>query len=219
MLPLLSSPLADVVFPLCFGRCVTGLRLVWRRPGALGPRVANALLSVWAPTPVTRCSLRLATTAGRPVGGDPISPTACCACPAIPRVASTSPRVRRDSATLDCFRLFEYSALRYSPRLEETPQGHEQLPRHRDHPETSQPLAPAPTARSQPATPGTRWLGTHPTPRPLHAPPAPRPVACLGAALFSGTRAAVSRCGCSAREAASLATVLALALAKTFPHQ
>src|SRR4030095_528708 len=57
-------------------RCVTWPRSHWRLPVALGPRVSNDLLSVRVPTPVTRCSLRLSTTAGRPVGGDPISTTA-----------------------------------------------------------------------------------------------------------------------------------------------
>jgi hypothetical protein len=57
-------------------RCVTWPRSRWRLPVALGPRVSNDLLSVRVPTPVTRCSLRLSTTAGRPVGGDPIYTTA-----------------------------------------------------------------------------------------------------------------------------------------------
>jgi hypothetical protein len=57
-------------------RCVTWPRSRWRLPVALGPRVSNDLLSVRVPTPVTRCSLRLSTTAERPVGGDPISTTA-----------------------------------------------------------------------------------------------------------------------------------------------
>src|SRR4029434_7293564 len=48
----------------------------WRLPVALGPRVSNDLLSVRVHTPVTRFSLRLSTTAGRPVGGDPIYTTA-----------------------------------------------------------------------------------------------------------------------------------------------
>jgi hypothetical protein len=44
--------------------------------GRWGPSVAHDLLSVRAHTPVTRCSLRLATRAGRSVGGDHISPPA-----------------------------------------------------------------------------------------------------------------------------------------------
>jgi len=53
-------------------------------------RVSNDLLSVRVQAPVTRCSLRLSTTVGRPRGGDPIYTTACCAGPEISRVASTS---------------------------------------------------------------------------------------------------------------------------------
>src|SRR5215831_17626494 len=56
----------------------------------VGTLVANDLLSVRAPVPVTQCSLRLATPVGRPRGGDPISPTACGAGPVIQRATSTS---------------------------------------------------------------------------------------------------------------------------------
>ena len=52
--------------------------------------VANDLLSVRALALVTRCSLRLSTTVGRPRGGDPIYTTACVAGPEIQRAASTS---------------------------------------------------------------------------------------------------------------------------------
>ena len=69
-----QAPL-KIFFPAFFRRCVTSPRSVWRLPGALGPLVANDLLSVRAQPPVTRFSLRRATRAGRPVGGDPISPT------------------------------------------------------------------------------------------------------------------------------------------------
>jgi hypothetical protein len=65
-------------------------RLVWRLPVALGPLVSNDLLSVRVYTPVTRCSLRLSTRAGRPVGGDPIYPTASFDGPETSRAASTS---------------------------------------------------------------------------------------------------------------------------------
>ena len=51
---------------------------------------ALELLAVRAPAPVTRCSLRLSTTVGRPRGGNPISTTACFAGPEIQRAASTS---------------------------------------------------------------------------------------------------------------------------------
>ena len=52
--------------------------------------VSNDLLAVRALTPVTCFSLRLTTRAGRPRGGDPIYPTACCAGPVMQRAASTS---------------------------------------------------------------------------------------------------------------------------------
>src|SRR2546422_5453485 len=80
---------------------------VWVRPGmpgtlchvapsglaascGVGTIVSNDLLSVRVQAPVTQYSLRLATTVGRPRGGDPISTTACFAGPEIARVASTS---------------------------------------------------------------------------------------------------------------------------------
>jgi hypothetical protein len=56
----------------------------------LGPIASNDLLSVRAHTPVTRCSLRLGTRVGSPVGGAPISPTAAWQGPEVSRVASTS---------------------------------------------------------------------------------------------------------------------------------
>ena len=56
----------------------------------VGTIVSNDLLSVRAPAPVTRCALRLSTTGGRPRGGDPIYPTACCTGPVMQRAASTS---------------------------------------------------------------------------------------------------------------------------------
>jgi hypothetical protein len=90
MLPLLSSPLAYFVSPPFFEHCVTWPRLVWRLPEALRPRVSNDLLSVRAWAPVTRCSLRLLTRAGKPVGGDPTSPTAALQGPEKQRAASTS---------------------------------------------------------------------------------------------------------------------------------
>jgi hypothetical protein len=94
MLPLLSSPRAYVFLPCMLWALGYRPRLVWRLPVALGPLVANDLLSVQALTPVTRCSLRLSTRAGRPVGGDPIYPTASLQGPEIQRAASTSTRVR-----------------------------------------------------------------------------------------------------------------------------
>jgi hypothetical protein len=94
MLPLLSSPRAYVFLPCMLWALGYRPRLVWRLPVALGPLVANDLLSVQALTPVTRFSIRLSTRAGRPVGGDPIYPTASLQGPEIQRAASTSTRVR-----------------------------------------------------------------------------------------------------------------------------
>src|SRR6266853_973550 len=56
----------------------------------VGTIVSNDLLSVRAWGPVTRFSMRLSTRAGSPVGGDPISTTACFAGPEFARVASTT---------------------------------------------------------------------------------------------------------------------------------
>jgi hypothetical protein len=69
---------------------VTWPRYVWRLPVAWRSLVSNDLLSVRTPAPVTRCSLRLSTRAGRLRGGDPIYTTACCAGPEFARAASTS---------------------------------------------------------------------------------------------------------------------------------
>ena len=77
-------------FSAFFGPCVTRPRLGWRLPVALRPRVSNDLLSVRAPMPITRCALRLSTTAGKPGGGDPSSPTAAVQGPEKHRAASTS---------------------------------------------------------------------------------------------------------------------------------
>src|SRR5712691_6692878 len=76
ILPRIQPTFGTAHLPACLGRCVTSPRSVWRLPVALGPRVSNDLLSVRVQPPVTRCSLRLATTTGRRVGGAPISPTA-----------------------------------------------------------------------------------------------------------------------------------------------
>jgi hypothetical protein len=73
-------------------RCVPWPRARWRLPGALGPMVSHALRSVPASTPVTRFSRRLATSAGRPGAGAPISPTASWHGPAVERAACTSPK-------------------------------------------------------------------------------------------------------------------------------
>ena len=51
-------------------------RWLWRLPLTLRRPVSNDLLSVRTLRPDTRCSMRLSTTLGSAVGGDPISPTA-----------------------------------------------------------------------------------------------------------------------------------------------
>src|SRR5262245_29864414 len=134
MLPLLSSPLAYVFSPACFERCVISPGPVWRLPVTLGTLASNNLLSVRVHTPGTRCSLRLATRAGRPGGGDPISPTAFVNGPETSRVAPPAPRPRGNCAPLHCLGLFACRTLRYSPGLEAAPPRHEQLPRHRHNP-------------------------------------------------------------------------------------
>src|SRR4029434_10219610 len=96
--------------------------------------------------------------------------------------------------------------------------GIDELPRHRQSPNTSQTLATATKALAKPATQGTLRLVTHPTPRQLHGHPAHVPVARLGDALFSGTLAAVIRCSRYARSGASLATILERAPAKKCHH-
>ena len=106
-----ASPLASVFFPACFGRWVPSPRSVWRLPMALGPRVSNDLLSVRVQPPVTRCSLRLATTTGRPVGGDPIYPTASLKGPEVQRAASTSTKDEPNSAPKYRLRRFELCPL------------------------------------------------------------------------------------------------------------
>jgi hypothetical protein len=89
----------------------------------VGTRVSNDLLSVRALAPVTRYSLRLSTTGGRPRGGNPISTTACCAGPAFSRVASTSTQTEVcDPASPEGFSLFEHCPRGYHPSLEEAPE-------------------------------------------------------------------------------------------------
>jgi hypothetical protein len=116
MLPRLSSPLESFFFPACFERWVTSPGWLWRLPLQLRPMVSNDLLSVRAWAPVTRCSLRLSTTAAKPVGGDPSSPTASLKGPEMQRAASTS-TIRRDSAPWYRFRLFTDGSLWEDPTL------------------------------------------------------------------------------------------------------
>src|SRR5262249_24053218 len=95
---------------------VTWPRGGWRLPWALGPSVSNDLLSVRGQAPVTRCSLRLSTTGGRLRGGNPISPTACCAGPAFSRVASTSPQTEACQRRTPVLPPFGAPPPRVSPR-------------------------------------------------------------------------------------------------------
>jgi hypothetical protein len=89
MLPLLSSS-HERFFPSTLSVLSHDLDrsggFLWR----WDPSVSNDLLSMRALTPVTRCSLRLSTTAGRPAGGDPIYTTASWQGPEKYRAASTS---------------------------------------------------------------------------------------------------------------------------------
>jgi len=90
----LVSLLAAVFFPACVACYVPSPQPVWRLPLALGLSVSNDLLSVRARTPVTRCSMRLSTPAGSPVGGDPISTTASLQGLEIQRVVSTNTKAQ-----------------------------------------------------------------------------------------------------------------------------
>ena len=86
------KPSCVFFFPVFSGRCVTSPRAVSRLPWALAPRVSNDLLTVRVSTPCTQVSMRRLTTAGRPVGGDPIYyTTACCTGPECQRASSTNP--------------------------------------------------------------------------------------------------------------------------------
>src|SRR5215510_1108252 len=111
MLPLLSSPRAYFFLPCILWALGYIAPTVWRLPMALGPRVSNNLLSVRVQPPVTRFSLRLSTTPGRPVGGDPIYPTASLKGPEVQRAASTSTKDEPNSAPKYRLRRFELCPL------------------------------------------------------------------------------------------------------------
>jgi hypothetical protein len=108
----LAGPLADGVFLAFLAPCVPSPQWLWRLPLALRPIVSNDLLSVRAQPPVTRCSLRLSTTAGRPVGGDPIYTTAFSQARKNNGPPPPAPRPQPDSAPKHCLGLFEFCPLR-----------------------------------------------------------------------------------------------------------
>src|SRR5262245_40589606 len=117
---------------------VTRPRLGWRLPLPLRPIVSNDLLSVRAPAPVTRCSLRLSTESEGP---EEVTPS-------IRRLAvqarkfigspPPAPRPRYDFASKTRLPLFEHGSLGEPPGLEEAPNGNEYLACHRHHSNPSQ---------------------------------------------------------------------------------
>src|SRR6266516_781674 len=86
---------------------------------------------------------------------------------------------------------FEYRALRYDPSLKETPQGNEELARHRHNANPSQALATPSEALTKPHAQSTVRLKAQPTPRQLRGHPAHMAVAGRGDPLFPGTVAAL----------------------------
>jgi hypothetical protein len=107
MLPLLSSPLAYVFLPCILW--ALGHTLAWSG-GFLwrgDPSVSNDLLSVRAQPPVTRFSRRRLTRARRPVGGDPIYPTASSWARKFNGPPPPGPRLRCAHALADDLGLFE----------------------------------------------------------------------------------------------------------------
>ena len=130
-----------------------------------------------------------------------------------------APRPRGNSAPQYCLCLFAFRPLRYSPGLEEALQRHEQLPRHRHHPNAPPTLAAAPNARAKPTTQGTPRLITPPTPGQLRGHPAHMPIPRLGDPLFPRTLAAVIRRWRSTRSAPHLTPILEVTPAKKLPHQ
>src|SRR4030095_11362064 len=119
--------------------------------------------------------MRLATRAGRPVGGAPIYPPAFVNGPETSRAASTSTKAQGTSAPHPCLCLFEFRTLRYDPGLEEAPQRNEQLTRHRHNPNAPQTLSASAKALSKPTTQGTLRLIPQPTPGYLRGHPAHMP--------------------------------------------
>ena len=137
-----------------------GFLMALRRP------VSNDLLAVRVQPPVTRCARRLATTGGRPLGGDPLSPTAACKARKCNGPPPPGPRLWGDAAPRAPFCRFQRRPFWEDPSLQESPQRHEYLARHRHHANTPPPLATAPRALPEPAT--QRTLGLLPPPTPGH---------------------------------------------------
>src|SRR5215471_19613567 len=85
-----------------------------------------------------------------------------------------APRPRHDTASAKHLDFFEDRTRGYHPGLEETPERHESLARHGDHPHPSHALAPIAEALAKPHTQGAIWLQAQPTPRQLCGHPAHR---------------------------------------------
>ena len=152
--------------------------------------VPNDLLSVRALTPVTRFSLRLVTTTGSPVKGDPISTTAFLQGPEVERAASTSTKRRgvTQHRTISVYASLRTAPSGRTPLSGKRHRAMSHLASHRHHPDPPQALASAIKALSQPATHGTFRLRSYPTPCQLRAHPAHVPVARLGDARFRTIR-------------------------------
>ena len=118
MLPLLSSPLGYFFLPFhSLGAVSHGPD----RSGGFLWRWDLASPTTFSPcglhTPVTRCSLRLSTRAGRPVGGDPSYPTAFCKARKCNGPPPPAPGPRPEAAPQDRLRLFACCPLWYVPGL------------------------------------------------------------------------------------------------------
>ena len=192
-LPWLASPLAVWVRP-----CIPGTLCHFAPSGlaascGVGTIVSNDLLSVRVQTPVTRCSMRLSTTAGRPGGGDPIYTTACW-------------QARKFTGRLHQHQDRGVTPHRQSayPSLSTAPSGKTPVSRKRHSamsnlratatiPIRLKRLPPLAEALPKPATQGTVRLKAQPTPCQLRGHPAHMPVARLGDPLFPGTLTALIR--------------------------
>src|SRR6266436_5087647 len=104
--------------------------------------VSNDLLSVRAPAPVTRCSLRLSTTVEGPEEATPSLRRRAAQARNLLGSPPPAPKPRRDAALPKRLPFFQYRPHGYHPSLEETPECHESLAGHGHHPNPSQALAP-----------------------------------------------------------------------------
>ena len=136
------------------------------------------------------------TSAGKPVGGDPISPTASSQARKCTGSPPPAPGLRCAHALADGVCLFARCTLGSLARVQKPPQGHQPLARYRHHPHTPQPLPTATKTVLAPATQSTLRLIAPPTPRQLCGHPAHVSVASLGHPLVPDTGAAVIRRRC-----------------------